>query len=490
MLREALERTPRSFVPVSAGLFGAGRQDWWSYPQAPSEGAKFLHLKDQNRHPSLRFAVGGTSARRVLPLTVGFKGCGFLDLDGLQVARVSDLPNGIARFPVVRVKRYDENEIHGTWGGMLAGCAEQEFINLLGVSWLMNSVCPHLDGAVAEPLDAAVFLALPVWEQSGRVRWLASGDYQRQVLDDEPWSKSAALASLRTVSRSDVRLSQLVNRLLEAANMEMGSEEQKAVVDGSLSYLYHVHGYRYDPPPMGLPIDGKTGEAALVRYLRLAALRQPTIARSIYQHIFDRSFLTMAYIHGFGGHLGGFRIEQASHLAPRGGALTLRNVDCEGRLHDLDARCCTAVPGFSIYQQPNQVMQGQLLDLICLYETMGWMQLVLGQRSELPTGRVVHSPCGAEFKLSLLQSDAQWAKTALPGVESLVKACASGNVEASGLVDRTKALFLSRADTRRYRSIIQQVKEQRRIQTDTDSNRSLGRGSSRLRGGRSEAFPG
>src|SRR5262249_28534607 len=143
---------------------------------------------------------------------------------------------------------------------------------------------------------------------------------------------------LRTVSRSDVRISQLVNRIFAPENAgSLAPADRKEQIDSALKYLYFVHGYRFQAPSFPIPHEGgRITSEGIADYLQLAAQLQSRQAGAIYRLITARPHSAMCTVHAFGGHLGGANIPGALDLANRGGPLSQRNVDCDGRIHDID----------------------------------------------------------------------------------------------------------------------------------------------------------
>jgi hypothetical protein len=387
LMAEALQRIPRHFAPISAGPRGSARQDWWNLPGEIKAAGEFVHLAEQNRHPTLHYAL---PSERGLPsmLCIGFKGAGFLDTDGLPLRNTKFLREGKLHSPILRNPR-KTNTVHADWGGLDFFDAQTEFNNLLGLNYLMSKVAPRLGLVAAQPLDIASIEAIPLWDDSGRIQWISPEEHALKVLGQKLWAATPKLACLRTVSVSDVRLSQIVNRIFSPPDIEkIEPTERKPIIDSTLRYLYRVHGYQFEAPKFPVPLqDGKLTAASVAWYLKLAADTNPRASSAIFHRFESKLFVTMAAVHAIGGHLGGFNLPGQDSLAIRGGPLTLRNLGADGLMHDVDHFChLPLTTGWgSKFKKEQHIYLAQALDKITLLDTIYWLNLVLGQRESLPS---------------------------------------------------------------------------------------------------------
>lgn len=307
----------------------------------------------------------------------------------------------------------------------------------------MHKVAPRLGGTVAEPIDFGGMDTLPVWDKGGTARWMGIGQHKELILGEKPWNKNFDFAVLRTVSRSDVRLSQAVNDVFFSKEaVKLDPEQRKAHIDQILTYIYAVHGHEYKVPMLPLPIvRGQIGAEAIAQYLQSASEIQSGTARSIFRTINARCFLTMSAIHAIGGHLGGIKLPGEQGLALRGGPLALRNVDCDGRLHDIDHFCYLplAPEWRDGAKAAKSIPAAQALDVVTLQDTLYWTSLLLGQQAEPPHGRILTLHYGPKFSVQRFKSDSGMVIEQIAAIESaLGKSDASEGEDPAAKKDKTK----------------------------------------------------
>lgn len=405
LVTAALERIPRYFVPMSKGPRGAARQDWWSPPEQQLAG-QFFHLSDQNRHPWLRFAVPDLGKAGVL--CVGLKGAGFLDAHDLPLRQTSYLRAMKLHAPILsNTKKL--GTIHEYWGGLIIQDAQSEFDNLLGLASLVNRVAPKLGAVAAQPIDICRFTSLPVWNSDGEPSWLSPLEYSQEVLGRRVWNATPEFVCLRTACVSDVRISQLVNRIFSPDGIEsLSASVRKEMVDSTMAYLFQMHGYEFEAPAFPLPSDGgKISATSIAQYLALAADLQPTAAKRIYHTFESKLFTSMAAVHGIDGHLGGIELPKQHQLAIRGGPLSLRNVGADGLLHDVDHYCHIPVcpRRGSSFIDKQDLVNAQVLDFVALNDTMYWLGVILGQRHEVPQQAMATFSYGPKFSVQRFRDD-------------------------------------------------------------------------------------
>lgn len=429
IVRNATERLPRCFVPLSAGPRGAARQDWAARSLEVIEQAEVVHLPDQCRHPSLRFQLRREGSLVPQHVTIGSKGGGMLHDDGQSLRVPKFLRANELHSPILTNPRH-EGAVHGLWGGMTYGDAEAQFCNHLGLSWLMHRVAPQLEGAVAEPIDFGHLEAVPLWNKDGSLRWVTCNELGRMVLGNAMWSDPPELAVFRSVTSSDVRLSQLVNRIFFPPDAEgLGASARKRSIDEALTYLYAVHGYQYVPPSLPLRIDGnRITSASVVGYLRESARLQGSAAVQISRKIESRSLLSMAAVHALGGHLGGIRLPGTPNMAIRGGPLSLRNVDCEGRLHDIDHFCLLPLAPGWVTVESKLHPAAQALDVITARDTMYWVELILGRRPDIPSSSLVQVHFAKRFSVQRFRSDRAAVDEQIRAIASVLTPSAESTV--------------------------------------------------------------
>lgn len=407
LLAEALQRIPRHFIPISAGPRGAARHDWWNLAGEVKAAGEFFHLREQNRHPTLHYTVPNNDGLPQM-LCIGFKGAGFLDTDGLPLRRTKFLREADLHSPILHNPR-KSGSIHGDWGGLRLMDAQSEFDNLLGINYLMSRVAPRLGLVAAQPLDIANLEAIPVWERSGKVRWMTPEEHSLKVLGQEIWAAVPNFVCLRTVSVSDVRLSQVVNRIFSPPDVEkISPSERKEMIDSAMRYLYRVNGYVFEAPKFPLPLQaGELTSASVAWYLRLAAEANPRASQAIFHRFESKLFVSMAAVHAIGGHLGGFKLPGHDRLALRGGPLTLRNVGADGLMHDVDHYCHLPLSSGwgSTFKREQNIEVAQALDIATFQDSLYWLRIVLGQRESMPSQAVASYRYGPRFSVQRFRDD-------------------------------------------------------------------------------------
>lgn len=330
------------FTFISGGEHSGVRSDWWSRPANRSTEWQVtpFHIEGQDRHPSLRFTRRAPGAAPDDIVCVCIKGGGLRSPDHAPVTRHEEnagyaapfLPHG------PRTIHSPQMESQKFWGGMpkYQGCLE--IVNTLAVQWMMCEIDAAHEPALPAPLDLGALLAIPVWQDGTLHKWLGLDEYLAQFFKyEKDVDLHQKFATYRSISRSDVRLTQILNRMFCANDGTQGASvfEAQERINQALQYTYWVHGKELSLPEAELRIsDGKVGWPEFLGYLREVHQANGQASEEILQEMQLKSLRLMAAVHGSGGHLGGAFSGEIGAVS--GGAVTLRNIDAFGVVHDLD----------------------------------------------------------------------------------------------------------------------------------------------------------
>jgi hypothetical protein len=385
---------PEGFVPISRGL-GYGADDkWWKLP--PSDGeqlrAQFIHLQNQNRHPSLRLISYDEAGNATILGSYSFKGAGVATTEGVSVKEAANFRSPIYfRRPDVFVKDgltklQHQFPAHELWGGQEKGCSIDEFGTAARLALFCNEVDPCIGDAVVVPIACERILSIPVWDKEGKTVWWDA----RQFLSDflPQYTSSAELFETVTFSHSDVRLAQLVSRLMYAHRSDFGSitglEDE---LFGALGLLYRTHGEEFTTGGIQL-LPGRTlGLPEIGRFLSLLGEHNHDAATKIYADFERRALGALAAVHGADGTLGGIKRKVRGVMF--GGPQSIRNIDLYGTMHDYETEMLlpweskTLAAGVRNLDVFSSLKFLQAADALLLKESLFWLKRSLyGFRSD------------------------------------------------------------------------------------------------------------
>ena len=331
-IQTVLDALPPDFCPISCGAKSGIPNDWWNIfePHSPGWHLSPIHLPDQNRHPSIRFIRYDDEGKPIDGICVTFKGAGAHSSSQKDLMWVGPFSLG-----------KDESDAnpslatHAVWGGMSDAEGKAEFVNTLGIIHLTRETGAIKDASITIPLDLVRFVTIP-HTLSGRPGWTSQGEYWRNIVHAKSMKAQFSLYCARSLTRSDVRLSQVVNRVFgRDRNSESSPQEIKHEIDSSLRYLYWIHGRDFVPPPfLPTPNNATIGPAEIAHYLSGVYQFNSASARYIRTVLIQNTLKVIASVHGAGGHLGGIRVGEVG--AWNGGSPAIRNVSVDGSLKDFD----------------------------------------------------------------------------------------------------------------------------------------------------------
>lgn len=413
------------FTLISQGAFGKGDEEWWRIPTTDEPGVYVAstHLASQNRHPHLRFASFAANGEISDRFVVGFKGAGYID-SGSAVLPTRE--NSIV-LPIERdtLKSKHEDPLdqgHPAprpvyWGAEELDDELTELEHTIRFRNFLGQHAPHLQELLPLPVDIREYLALP-YNQNGKNHWLSFNQYWDTFLDDEK-IEYEGLGTYISISRSDVRVRQLIDRIFTRSDdaridLKVAAEE----IESSLKALYWWHNQPLELPTRSSLLEGgNIGTKDVLQYLSEVA----DLNRKSADQIFSTSAGDLAelvgLVHGCGGHLGG-GWRQASDGrdlgVSYGGPLAIRNVDLLGGIHDFNlsyfllpwaADTKGSWNGYA--RQLHELDRSQVLDLMYLGETVYWLESITYGRKNCNIGENgTERHCPNEFNdVMLLQSD-------------------------------------------------------------------------------------
>ncbi len=392
-------RLVQNTVKPSCTFFSQGKERvsgaWWDIHtrRAPGWHLVPLHIEGQNRHPVLRFVLHNSQGAAIRSLSVGSKGSGLREFDRSLVLPPLH-PYGTFRLPIYIHREAKKGEVvpstHIFWGGAARSELEGEFLSTLTLLEGLKRINSTVRAPIAVPLDLTTFLEIPLWE-NGREERVSEAIYRKKVIGND--AVQTPLACMRSVSRSDVRFAEFINRvLLSSGNHENDLQKCQDQIDSALKFLYWTHQQKLRLPQQGLtPTRGAIGPSEILKYLRLVGAENYSAAAKIQRDLATPLVATLGMVHGAEGHLGGTYVDQCgAHFgAFKGGCMTLRNLDVAGYMHDIDS-----VPylpwGLHYNINENLVAKFRLKylqqgDLFYLRDTMYWLDKILFGGS-YPTG--------------------------------------------------------------------------------------------------------
>lgn len=326
------------FTFFTRGIERGTFAEWWELPLpgAPTIVAKSIHPEGQLRHPHIRIIRSRDGCDQFDIFSIGCKGGGLRNL-----SEQNDLvlpADGHLRAPIYRRRpALEGREIatHRYWGGLLRGHAESEFVHTLSLHEFGRTVQLPSPIPLPIPLDVGVPRMLPVWGGK-RTTWLSPDEYRDQILRIGRGDPYEDPATYRSLSGCDVRWSQLLNMIFSCPKDSPGAEAVSARIAVALKLVYVANGFPFTPPTQA--IETRSGHLQwrdLFRYLAHISEQNSASAGELYRKIESGLVSLMGMVHGSGGHLGGADLGQGTG-AISGGALSLRNVDLQGVVHDLD----------------------------------------------------------------------------------------------------------------------------------------------------------
>lgn len=394
---------PENFTVISRGLSHGAQAEWWRLPDAEDAQitAQFIHLKDQNRHPSLRLIDTSQPDNPILIGSYSFKGGGVASVEGIDVATPKDkrrLPFYYRRPEIVSIddkrKKIPQYRGHDLWGGQSPSSSKSEFRNAGEIALFCSDVDPFLRSGVAIPIAAERLLAIPTWPASGGTEWYDPVQYLHTFLDET--GRSSGLAQAITFSHSDVRLTQLVTRICNSWSAEFKgiAELEQALVE-SIRFVYQT----YDKPftrGTALLLPGETlGLREIGAFLAELSASNHLAAEEIISEFERRSVGCLGALHGGDSHLGGIRDNNAGLMF--GGPQSIRNIDLFGTMHDFDTNSflpwspetsCNGVRNITNYDRLQFL---QAADALLLRESIYWFRAMMSgfnHSSELTLRRV------------------------------------------------------------------------------------------------------
>jgi hypothetical protein len=385
---------PEGFVPMSRGLGYGADDQWWKLPSGDGEQirAQFIHLKDQNRHPSLRLISYDDAGNPAILGSYSFKGAGVATTEGVSVKKGANFRSPIYfRNPDVVMKdgvKKAQHQFagHQLWGGQGKSASINEFGTAVRLALFCNEVDPRIGDAVVVPIACERILSIPVWDENGRTDWRDA----RQFLSDflPQYSPSGKLFETVTFSRSDVRLSQLVSRLMYTHTTDFRSiTALEQDLFGALDVLYRTHGEQFTTGGVQL-LPGRTlGLPEIGRFLTLLCEHNHAAATRIYEGFECRALGALAAVHGADGTLGGIKRKAQGIIF--GGPQSIRNIDLYGTMHDYETpmllpwESATLAEGVRNLDVFSSLKFLQAADALLLKESLFWLKRSLfGFRSD------------------------------------------------------------------------------------------------------------
>lgn len=369
---------PKGFTVISNGA--AVRDDWWNLHERRTPGwhVAAFHLPEQNRHPILRLTLHGEDGEFQSSISLGIKGGGVRSFDPDQIQTKVTHDGHYTRFPVYRLKPPKEGAptipSHKFWGGLTLQDAQVEYLHTLAVNQLMREAAPEVITATAVPLTARALSMLPIWQWHDTV-WLPVHEYSVKFLGPEPISSNERLAVFHSAFTADVRLSQVLNRIIARSSQSAASvEAAREEIDSALRYLYTVNGEKINLTAQtpGLQ-DGRFAWRELFKYVRQVGEQNGDAALRI-QACMEASLAVLAAVHGSGGHLGGSWNGKIGAIG--GGAVTMRNIDAAGALHDLDRDIFLPWIRRPDLSMMSEAQHRAALPMMQWFDTLHWIETV------------------------------------------------------------------------------------------------------------------
>jgi hypothetical protein len=270
--------------------------------------------------------------------------------------------------PIHKPAEIESGEIevpsHKYWGGMILGHAQAEFRNSVGLVYLFESAGVNPLRRVAYPINVAQLHAVPR-VQNGEVTWTPEFDYLFNMLEVLSHNRADQLGVFVSTSQSDVRLSQIVNRIFSRSEQsESDIIECRNEILSALRYLFEVNGRNFEDPQIPfVPNGASIGTRDYQLFVNKILEHNEAEGLRLYETLSRKLLSSLGLVHGAGGFLGGGY--NGSGGAIGGGAVAIRNVDCCGVLHDLDEQ--------------------QAMDRFFLKDTLYWLESLLVGR-EVPEG--------------------------------------------------------------------------------------------------------
>ncbi len=326
-----------------------------------------------DRHPGI-FPQGAENQ------VMAFKGGGRRTLDDEGLARQ------------VFATKKSNTESHRVWGGLLESHGQSEFLNHL---WLFKLAKKSgFIPSIGVPIDLGWMDQVP--RRSGnQLRIEPMNSFLAKDLADSP----ERIVQLRTFVQSPYRV--LVTPQI------LNSVDFSASIHQIMKSLYSTYGENLrwiDPPGNLVTHAGNLDQPAAYTFLAEIYSLNSESAERILKEFAKRTLITIGFVHGLKGHLGGtaanfFEGDNEEELlmrpqalgAPSGGATQLRNVTLAGELRDLDGT--VHIPGAprSIWTKEVDLLrknleQFQREDLRHWQETWYQMKALVRGKSGVPSG--------------------------------------------------------------------------------------------------------
>lgn len=401
-IKECGMQLPNDFTPISHGLLGDAKTQWWNMPE---EGQlSHLHLPNQNRNPSLRFVYKGKFQH------FSFKGAGISTIENVKV----HVPptSKVSRLPIYRRIHASKTDVfcntHLYWGGMSRNFATNEFNNHLALHALIQITDPNLSDLINIPVKISKYLSLPYWDESAKKQWINSDEYISNFLGGIN-DLEDSLSVFESYGRCDVRLSELIAKLFEISDSSRLNPDlaRKEIIEG-IRFLYQLHGHIFKDPGHTLKTSNKkVSNKCILDFLTICGEHNLQSAQSIFDMISLKTGRLLGIIHGTGGHVGGGMNKWTG--TPKGGSIAVRNIDLYGGFHDFDASVYFPWhPRFQsskIYIDIAHHEQMACFDLMYWRESMNWFQAALFGNKNFMSGYIRRSHFAKNHFISFFGGD-------------------------------------------------------------------------------------
>ncbi len=364
--------------------------DWWCFEQGGHNEWTLqpLHIAAQDRHPTLRIVSPQGHEGRHQALSVGAKGAGLREIRESDVYSYKKDSEEYITIHLRNMRTEKEQGIeipsHKFWGGLTYKDGTTEMLNALALLEMQQKLAPNMPVATAVPLDVGFLSSVPTYVGDETV-WHDPIIYGQKYLDAWEPDISNRLVCYRSISPCDVRLSQVVNRVIERSDESRTNlEVAKTEIESALSFLYKLHGQDFHMHEGDIPVrNGRVRIHEILAFLSEIGEQNKQSAEKILKRFDNQTLRIMGLVHGAGGYLGGGWDSDEKLGAVGGGATSLRNIDAAFVVHDLDpdlylpwiVQTAKYPEMHSRYQEATPKMQA--MDLLFWSDSRYWLETIL-----------------------------------------------------------------------------------------------------------------
>lgn len=341
---------PPGFIPISKGIGNGISNVWWKLPQdgGPSGWElQALHLRHQNRHPSIRFLERDKSGEIIRMLCLGLKGAGLGQIPDDEFVQLPKSANGLRLpfYPRLHHKDFPggpDAELGGfapgTYGGLSEYQAESELVRSLAITGFVSELAPDLISYFPRVIGYKSLLSVPFWNSEGETLWTSPLEYQKRFLKDG-LENAFTPCVVENVVRCDVRIAEAIGLIFSPENFSRYDDSVRDWTEGLaeiVKFIYFANGEKVDCSILqkfqGTEVDLDT----TLKALNQIYLSNIATADRIMTRIRRDSLSLVGLLHGTDSHLGGVSIGRNGDV--NGGMTGLRNMDLAGGLNDFGGR--------------------------------------------------------------------------------------------------------------------------------------------------------